>query len=82
LYKAKNATKPRKARVEALEAKAEEAVEDREGKLERVRRELPNARNTDLVDEMNRAVRIQRLVDTGKWAAKHLTHKGQMDMAE
>jgi hypothetical protein len=43
LCKAKNATKPSKARVEALEAKVKEAVEDREGKFERVRRELPNA---------------------------------------
>jgi hypothetical protein len=79
LCKAKNATKPGKDRVEALEAEAEEAVEDREGKCER---ELPNAPNTDLADEMNHTVRIQHLVDTRKCAAKHFKHKRQMDMAE
>jgi hypothetical protein len=65
-----------------LEAEVKAAVDDREEQCEKVRQAIPNAPNTDLVNEINSEVRIQRLADTKKCPAKHLKHKGQMEMAE
>jgi hypothetical protein len=50
--------------------------------IETVQKALTNEHASELVKEMNRAVRIQKLVDGGNFPARHLRTKGHMDARE
>jgi hypothetical protein len=65
-----------------LEAEVKKAAQARENAIESVQKALANDHASELVTEMNRAVRIQKLVDGGNFPAKHLRTKGHMDARE
>jgi hypothetical protein len=70
------------ANLEADVKKAAQGPQARENAIETVQKALANDHASELDKEINRAVRIQKLVDGGNFPAKHLRTKGHMDARE